>query len=370
MDNETQQALLVGASQMIASGDITLVLVDATGHITAQEGALAKPDNLMKPVTEALPFLVGLEDQMAAVAKGKAPSICLPRLAVVQPSEHGPVTTVHLFARGRDRLGIVLQDISGLVHLERQVLQQRNELALAQSAMERATREAIDANSAKSEFLMRLSQELRTPLNAILGFTDLLTSSSTDPVSAEQRGFLDDIAHSGRQVLAMVDDLLDLSRVEAGRLPIERQLIDLGLLAREVEELMEPSAHAQGIRYATNVPDGIQFTGDPRLCRQILINLVRNAIKATQPGGTVTVSADLTGDWLEIVVADTGVGMSAEEARLALAAFGPMRVGAGIGSGLGLPLTVRFVEAHGGTFALDSEPGVGTKARVSLPLRR
>ncbi|TAD87342.1 MAG: sensor histidine kinase [Alphaproteobacteria bacterium] len=368
MDDDLTRALLSGAAQMIAAGDITLVLLDTSGRVVRQQGVLAADRHHHLPASEAWPFLAGLEDRLRAVAAGTEPAFCLPRLALVGPEGQGPVITVHVFARGEGCLGLVLQDVSSLVQLERQVLQQRNDLALAREGMERATREAISANRAKSDFLLRLSRELRTPLNAILGFADLLTSGS-DPLNEEQRGFLTDIAQSGRQMLTMVDDLLDLSQVESGGLTIQRQPIDVALLAREVEELMEPSAHSQAIRYTTEVPDGLMVQGDPRLCRQILINLVRNAIRATPPGGRVTITARAVPDWLDLVVEDTGIGMTEDEVRLALTAFSQIRSGAAGSSGLGLPLTLRFVEAHGGTFSLTSAPGHGTRALVSLPMK-
>jgi two-component system cell cycle sensor histidine kinase PleC len=236
------------------------------------------------------------------------------------------------------------------------------------------SRLAADAAShAKSSFLANMSHELRTPLNAIIGFSDaLLTGFPDHSCRPRCHEYLGHVQSSGHLLLALINDILDLSKIEAGRMEIDAVPTAIMPLVRECGEIIRMRAEHKGITLTIAGHDGdLTATADPRRLRQILLNLLSNAVKFTPEGGRVILEADSDGHQLILTVNDTGTGMSAEEITVALTPFGqnPSEVAkAEAGTGLGLPLSKRLAEMHGGALSVTSIPGRGTTVTVTIPL--
>ncbi|MCA8907466.1 MAG: HAMP domain-containing histidine kinase [Rhodospirillaceae bacterium] len=242
----------------------------------------------------------------------------------------------------------------------------------------RIARDAAElANEAKSTFLANVSHELRTPLNAILGFSEMIKLGilGHEPAvrQTQYAGFIHD---SGRHLLDLINDLLDLSKAEAGRLTLHEEEVDLGAVVEDCIRLLSPAADQAGVTIAARHDDfeGATLRADDRKLRQILLNLLSNAMKFTPQGGRVTLAADNAPDGgLTLSVVDTGAGMTADELEQAMLPF--VQVGDAHnrqvpGTGLGLPLTKQLVELHGGRLEMDSAPGRGTTATVHVPKER
>ncbi len=242
----------------------------------------------------------------------------------------------------------------------------------AEQQMRDAMRTVEAADNAKTTFLAHMSHELRTPLNAILGFSELIRDAHLGPLPERYRGYAEDIHRSGQHLLALVNDVLDLSRVESGRLELQPEPVDLASDVEGAVSLVSQRAETHGIvieqRVARDLP---LLHADPLRLRQILINLLTNAVKFTPDGGRVTIEATAVARSVRITVADTGIGMTGQEIALALEPFRQARKLSRRpreGSGLGLPLAKALVESHGGMLMIDSEPEVGTRITILLPI--
>ncbi|MGC8762040.1 MAG: ATP-binding response regulator [Acidobacteriota bacterium] len=241
----------------------------------------------------------------------------------------------------------------------------------ALEALERARDEAERANRAKSEFLSRMSHELRTPLNAILGFTELLLTDRREPPTAAQREALETVLGSGRHLLGLIGEILDLARVEAGRLEVASVPLNPAPLVEECLRTLAPAARERSVRLIQEPPEGRvpPAVGDPVRIRQILLNLLSNAVKYNRENGQVRVALQREGDRVALSVADTGPGMEASEAERVFEPF--ERLGAdrkGIpGTGIGLSLSRRLARLMGGDLQVESTPGVGSRFTLFLP---
>ena len=250
------------------------------------------------------------------------------------------------------------------------------ELKKAQSAAEDARREAERANRAKSEFLAGMSHELRTPLNAVLGFSEILADEAFGRIgNPKYRDYAQFINDSGQHLLALINDLLDLAKVEAGKHEMEEEAVRLVEVIRDCIRLIDEQARDGDVTVDLQVPGDVPaLWGDKRKLKQIVLNLLANAVKFTPAGGSVTIAVAQGADGgLCMELADTGIGIAASDISKALSPFGQIdnRLTSKVaGTGLGLPLTKSFVELHGGTFELESEPGKGTKATVRFPPER
>jgi PAS domain S-box-containing protein len=243
-----------------------------------------------------------------------------------------------------------------------------------EAGLVRAKEEAELANSAKSEFLANMSHELRTPLNAIIGFSQMMEQAMFGELSGRYRSYASDIRLSGEHLLSIIQDILDLARVESGKLAFEQDYIDLRRIAEECCAMLRPAASRAKVRLVNAIPAAAPvLLADERRIRQILINLLGNAIKFSPPGKDVTVGLEAGGDGLTLAVADHGIGMTEEESRLAFEPFVQLKMGMvrkHEGAGLGLALVRRFAEAFGATASIDSAPGVGTTVRIRFPRDR
>ena len=233
---------------------------------------------------------------------------------------------------------------------------------------------AETANQAKSAFLANMSHELRTPLNAILGFADVIKNAMMGPVSDRYRQYAADIFFSGNHLLNLVDEILDLSKLEAGKFELQEDVVDLADLGRTALHLVESMAAKAGVALLVTGPSiGPFIRGDRGRLQQVLTNILSNAIKFTESGGRVHIAIRETGDGARLEVQDTGIGMTAEQSEKALELFGQIESSIAHkfkGTGLGLPIAKRFVELHGGKLVVKSQPDVGTVVTVTFPQDR
>jgi signal transduction histidine kinase len=261
--------------------------------------------------------------------------------------------TGHVDIPNRDELGALAADLNAM----------NDELGRLYQALEAASHH-------KSEFLASMSHELRTPLNAIIGFSEVLRMEMAGPLNETQRGYVSDVLEAGQHLLSLINDVLDLSKVEAGRM-------ELALSDVSIEETLESGITMHRARADRNdialrlevAPDVGFVRADERKVRQVVFNLLSNAVRFTPAGGHVDVTARREHDLVEIAVADSGVGIAPGDQARIFEAFHQAAAGAAApeGTGLGLALSRRFVELHGGRLWVQSEPGAGSTFRFTLP---
>jgi len=249
--------------------------------------------------------------------------------------------------------------------LEDRVLRRTLELQVANIELREATRH-------KSEFLAGVSHELRTPLNAIIGFSEVLLDPSLKVTEDERKQFLKDILNGGKHLLNLINEILDLSKIEAGRMELEVEPANLTETLDSVQDTMQPLAARKHINLQFNRNGGIPpFPMDAMRVKQVLLNLVANAIKFTPEGGRVEVSAKTKDGLVQLEVDDTGIGIPKEDHMRIFEEFHRRRTEEGTkaseGTGLGLALAKRFVQMHGGKIWVDSEVGKGSRFSFTLP---
>lgn len=251
----------------------------------------------------------------------------------------------------------------------------RKTLVAKQEELLKARLVAESANKTKSDFLAHMSHELRTPLNAIIGFSEAIAQRHFGADPDRYAEYANDINASGKHLLRVINDLLDLSKVEAGAFTITEEPFDLAGALTGVEFLVRERMQRKRLTLAWDLPPNLPgITSDERIVQQILINVLTNAVKFTGEGGRVEVAVRLRDvpDGLAISVTDTGIGMRPEDLATALMPFGQVpqdMTVRGEGTGLGLPLCQRFAEALGGRFMIESERGKGTRVTLVLPNR-
>ncbi len=269
--------------------------------------------------------------------------------------------------------GFLLKKLQSMFKEERELLvaaEQRNhELAKAKAAAEAASH-------AKSKFLANMSHELRTPLNAILGFSEMIGGEGFGPIgNPKYKGYAQDINSSGRHLLEIINDILDLAKIESGSFELNPENVDIETLIGESLNIVREQAEAKnlGVDFKTS-PATAQIRADKRALRQILLNLLSNAIKFTQPGGRILITAHVDAAGRTVfAVEDTGIGMEPEHIPIAMTPF--EQIGSVLnrscgGTGLGLPLVLSFTELHGGKLDIVSEPGIGTTVTILFPASR
>jgi PAS domain S-box-containing protein len=246
----------------------------------------------------------------------------------------------------------------------------------AEEALRAAKEEAEYANRAKTEFLANMSHELRTPLNSIIGFSDILANQLFGPIeNPRYREYIKDINDAGKDLLHLINDILDIARIERGRLNLNERTIDVPKLLTSCYRLVLGRANENGLRLAMQVRDDLPaLFADELRVKQMLLNLLSNAIKFTPAGGSVTVGADIDSEnRFVFTITDTGIGIAEKDMGTALAVFGQVdgRLTRQYeGAGLGLPLSKSLVALHGGDMTLESRPGAGTTVTIRFPSSR
>ena len=268
------------------------------------------------------------------------------------------------------RVTAIIRDVT-----ERKLTEER--LRAVQEAytreLELRNREVERADRLKSEFLASMSHELRTPLHTIIGFSELLAEQLQGPLNEKQLRFINHIHRDSLHLLELINDILDLSKVESGRLELRSEAFHFGDVVKESLASVRALAKAKsiGIESSVEVPEAVE--ADRLRVKQILVNLLSNAVKFTPDGGRVRVQAASDGEFVAVSVIDNGVGIPKEEQEAVFDKFhqvGNTTKGVREGTGLGLAITRTLVERHGGSIELNSEPGRGTRFTFTLPLRR
>lgn len=226
------------------------------------------------------------------------------------------------------------------------------------------------ANRLKTEFLASMSHELRTPLHTIIGFSELLAEQTQGPLNPKQQRFVEHIHHDSLHLLELINDILDLSKIESGRIELRPEAIDLAAAIEESLSSIRHLAQTKSLAVRARVEALPVIQADPLRVKQILMNLLGNAVKFTPAGGSIEAHARLAGGFVEISVTDTGVGIPAHEQEAIFDIFhqvGATTKGVREGTGLGLAITRRLVEEHGGTVTVSSEPGKGSRFVFTIP---
>jgi signal transduction histidine kinase len=237
--------------------------------------------------------------------------------------------------------------------------------------IEEKSRQLETASRHKSEFLANMSHELRTPLNAIIGFSEVLSERMFGEVNAKQAEYLADILESGQHLLSLINDILDLSKIEAGRMELEPTDFDLPTAIENTLILVRERAHRRGIALGHTVDERLgMICADERKVKQVLLNLLSNALKFTPEGGQINVRAEVRNGAAEISVTDTGVGIAPQDQEVVFEEF--RQVGTASkkveGTGLGLAISRKFIELHGGRIWVESQVGLGSTFAFTLPL--
>jgi signal transduction histidine kinase len=260
----------------------------------------------------------------------------------------------HVDVSNRDELGVLAANVNRM----------NDELGLLYEQLETVSKH-------KSEFLANMSHELRTPLNAIIGFSEVLQQQMFGELNEQQLGYVDDVLVAGRHLLSLINDILDLAKVEAGRMELELSDVSLPQTLQSGLTMHGERATRGGITLGLSVdPQEIVIQADERKLRQVIFNLLSNAVKFTPPGGRVDVSAQQIDGQVDVAVADTGAGIAPEDQELIFEEFQQAR-GDGKGhegTGLGLPLSRKFIELHGGRLWVESVRGEGSTFRFTLPV--
>jgi len=219
-----------------------------------------------------------------------------------------------------------------------------------------------------------MSHELRTPLNAVIGFSEMIRDAIIGPLDARYREYGNDISGAGRHLQNIINDILDISKIEGGRLELRDELVSIGETVEACRRIVAAMAEAASVALSIEVPSSLPLIrSDPLRLRQILLNLMSNAVKFTPAGGRVRVSAAIDAEGAVVAIEDTGIGMKSEDIAIALEPF--RQIDGALsrrfeGTGLGLPLAKALVELHGGHLDIQSAPAAGTRVRVRLPLKR
>lgn len=297
--------------------------------------------------------------------------------AIVLGHTQRPDASAVMFLEQLSRqLGIALLNLDQYGNLQRLSL----ELQERQAEIEIKNRDLERADKLKTEFLANMSHELRTPLNAVIGFSQLLDQQFYGPLNDKQLEYVGEIQSAGEHLLELINDILDLSKIEAGRMDLDTEDLELKPVLESCARLVRERAVRVGLDLSLEVSSGIKITADQRKLKQIVVNLLSNAVKFTPSGGAVRVrayqlkrqrEANLKGEWFEVSVADTGIGITSEDQEKLFTAF--MQVDGSLarrheGTGLGLALSKRLAELHGGTILVNSELGKGSTFTLRLPM--
>jgi len=255
--------------------------------------------------------------------------------------------------------------------LERKVKERTQELEVVNQKLQESNLELQRANSLKSEFLANMSHELRTPLNAVIGFSELLLDSGSGPLAEDQKDYVADILSSGRHLLELINEILDLSKIEAGKMKLNAEEFEIGPVCEEAMALLRVEAGRKHIELVLDVEDhALELRADRNKIKQIMNNLLSNAVKFSHPGGRVILSTRRGQDRLAVSIIDTGIGIKKEDQGRIFQAFTQVDGSYARryqGTGLGLTLVKKFVEMHGGVVSLESRFGEGSNFTFTIP---
>jgi signal transduction histidine kinase len=339
-----------------ATGAVVFTLAICSMHFTGMAAVIYRPDpSIIVPDTVVEPAVLAIA--VAAVA------ILIVALGLV-----GALVDSHLSDRAAEEANRLRGHIAELEATQARLEQTSDSLKLALDAADAAAQ-------AKAAFLAAMSHELRTPLNAVIGFSEVLSMETFGAIgSARNKDYVGDIHASGVHLLALINDILDIARIDSGQAQLTEEVVDLKAVTAQALCMVTVEAEANNIALVENIaPEARSVRADQRRMKQVLINLVGNAVKFTNPGGTVTIAAHGGSEGLVIEVSDTGIGIAEKDIPVALSYFGQIDSTLARkyeGTGLGLPLAKQLVELHGGTLSIESAPGRGTKVIVTLPAQR
>lgn len=350
------------ALQLVGQMDFAVILLDLQMPVMdgLKTAEMLRSDE-RRPRLTPLIFLTATSknhaDEFAAYALGAVDYLFKPLVPQIVRSK--VAVFVELFRRGK----ALENEIAQKQIYQEEVERQKAELELRNREIERA-------NQLKSEFLASMSHELRTPLNAVIGFSDLLSEEPDDALTEKQRRFIDHIRTGTQHLLRLINDILDLSKIEAGRLELHCESFTLDQALAEVLSVVHPLVLTRKVTVKDCAPADVRIHADRVRVKQVLYNLISNAIKFTPPGGSVRVEACRENGLITISVADTGIGIHPEDQGAIFQEFrqfGPTAQGVKEGTGLGLAISRRLVERHGGKIWLQSEPGKGSRFSFTLP---
>jgi len=349
------------AAAQLSVFDVATVALNVAGDYAEKQAAMARHDFYAASLLMLLFSGIGMFTALYVLK------------AVVRPIARIS-NTMRLVADGDLSRAIPFQDRTDEIGFLARALRVFRDNAIEEQHLRVAKEGAEAANRTKSEFLANMSHELRTPLNAVIGFSEMIKVEMFGPVGERYRGYADDIYNSGSHLLGLINEILDLSKLEAGQFELHEEDIDLAATVEASLNFVEAQAQKSKIRISTAFDGKIErIRADDRRMRQILINLLSNAVKFTPDGGQVRVSSFLKNGSLAIEVRDTGIGIAAADIPKVMISFGQVdsKVSRKYeGSGLGLPLAKHLVELHGGSLTIESQVDVGTTVTVLLPSNR
>ena len=349
-------ALKRGTMRSYAWGAALFTVAICGMHFTGMAAVTYWPDSSV-PMPDAVLDPASLAVAVAAVA-----------VLIVALGLGGAMLDHHLAQRASGEAARLRAYVAELEATKRELEQTSRNLSSALTS-------AAAANHAKSQFLAAMSHELRTPLNAVIGFSEMLAHETFGPLGhAKYNEYVEDIRASGVHLLSLINDVLDLSRLDAGQMEMADEDIDLADIVAQSLRIVRGRAQESGIRMfeAIEAPE-LAVRGDRRRIRQVLINLLANAIKFTPEGGTIRVAIARRGEDAVVAVTDTGIGMAKEDIPKAFEQFRQLDNSLSRkyeGAGLGLPLARQLMEAHGGQLELESTLRVGTTATMTFPSAR
>ncbi|HEU4476090.1 MAG TPA: HAMP domain-containing sensor histidine kinase [Methyloceanibacter sp.] len=368
-----------------AAGEVPVLTPDGIRilleSMPAGIGILA--DGALVHVNTAFAYAFGYRSPSELIEAGGLDAI-LQGGAQLIPHENGAERSAPLdaFTRSRRRLRVAFaltaldaeKNLKLLRLIDQTALDEEAAAPTPETAEAAADDVAPDAAERRLEFLAKVSHEVRTPLNSIIGFTELMLQERLGPIGNERyRGYVEDIHQSGLYALSLLNDLLDISKIEAGKFELDFTTVDVAELVEDCAGSLQPLAKRARIVLRTSLAEDLpSVVADPRRLKQILLNLLTNAIKFTKEGGQVIVSGSAIDGELRLRVRDNGVGMTKDEIAFAMQPFhrldtAPRRQS---GTGLGLPVTKALVDANRARLVLTSEPGIGTSADVIFPAER
>ncbi|HEX7967403.1 MAG TPA: PAS-domain containing protein [Stellaceae bacterium] len=353
LDNMEQGLLVVDASLAIRTWNDRMIELLQLPHGVVQVGSSLA--DMMRPL--AAQGMYGPGDVEALVAR-RLEELRRPQSQLAEVYRNGRVIEI-----GRTHM-----PEGGMLFTYTDITERKR----VEADLRRAKDEAELASRSKTEFLANMSHELRTPLNAIIGFSDILMGEIFGPLGDGRYGdYARDIRDSGLHLLNLINDVLDVSKVEFGKVELLEETVDIGAVVESCVRLMRERANAAGITLVHALPEGLPYLqGDGRRLKQILLNLLSNAVKFTPAGGRVVIGANADTSGFRLAVEDTGIGIAADDLEKALRPFGQIdsRLARKYqGTGLGLPLARSMAELHGGRLELQSIPGEGTTATLWLP---